>query len=190
MKHVAYALAVFYLVWKAIFWCFWDATAACLGNRIPVPALNPEELAALLKAAAPKDKPNQPTPYTGDWLFGALDSYLSPKRFAYVLTSANPAMLVQGYRIDCDDVAILAHEALRQHPDVEWSKVVTLVHAWVIKSHVICVGKLKDGRGFTLDTNGLIYHDRVDDEYLRAYFGFAYSTNYVTAVETDAWFLL
>lgn len=187
MKHVAYAIAVFYLVWKAILWCIWD-TLLVTANRAPVKSRSLQELVALMAAASPK--PGQPTPYTGDRFGGALDSYTNPKRFEAALTSSDPVAACQGLRIDCDDVAVLAAKTLSGHPDVESVKVVSMVDRWITGSHVICVGKQKNGRHFTFDTNGLIFHDQGDNDYLMNYFGYLTKTRYVTAVETEAWFLL
>lgn len=143
----------------------------------------------ILQAAAPADKPWQPTPFTGDWLWGLVDSYLNPRRFEWAITQLQPALAVLGYRIDCDDIVTWAYETLSIHPSIELCTVLNLVSLDVRKNHVICVGKTKDGRFFSVDTNGVIEHERIDEEYILNYWGKGYNTKYLTTVASEAWFI-
>ena len=94
--------------------------------------------------------------YTGDPLYGAADLYTHPNRVQAAI-EIGPEQQRRTF-IDCDDVAGWYLTALRGKPGIT-ARIVTLVDAHLVGSHVICVG-LHNGQPFGLDTNG--YRDLPD----------------------------
>lgn len=87
-------------------------------------------------------------PYTGDPFGGVGDFYTHPERIVAEMAAGT----ARNMHLDCDDVAVLAHVMTRQIPGCV-SRVVTIVDAGVVGSHVLCVGTF-NGQPWAIDTNG------------------------------------
>lgn len=119
-------------------------------------------------------------PYNGDPLWGLADFYLHPERTQALLEGVPGS----GAPVDCDDLAVWACACLRQTEGLR-PRIVTLVDAGLVGSHVICVGEGHGPLRWAIDTNG--YRELVDlspaalcEEWGRIYPG----TRYVAAIDT------
>lgn len=127
----------------------WGMRAGFIEERTP------KEAAELLwsRGEVLPDGRQYPTPYTGDPVGGAIDFYTNPLRLERALRISKEE--VKKLRIDCDDIAIWSAVTTRKSRVVDFSIVVTLVDQGLVGSHVVCIGRYKNGDYFRLDTAGL-----------------------------------
>lgn len=119
-------------------------------------------------------------PYSGDPLWGLADFYLHPQRTQALLEGVPGAAAP----VDCDDLAVWAAYCLRQTDGIR-PRIVTLVDAALVGSHVICVGEGPGRLRWAIDTNGYSELPDLEPATLLEEWGRIYpDTAYVAAIET------